>query len=159
MLKIDGAKPLFGRTPKRAEWRFLETVANDMRDHIDSNELKLICDIAQKGDMKRYMELKDYWGLQSINPSVQPVGLRDACLYQLSSLLIKTQWEEDLTIEQISNAKAKFDLFEQNMRVYNRYGYAKLVFSEDPKVNTYLSRIRHFIKGVLGPLDIKKVQR
>lgn len=159
MKKQDGVKPLFGRTPKRAEWQLLEVVALELKDHIDSNDLKVIRDIAQKGDMERYQSLDDYWGLHSINSLVQPVGTRDACLYQLSSLLKKTQWDDTLSPLQIDNAKITFDGYEREMREYNRRGYSALSFSDDPLVNTWLTRMRHWIRSVLGPLDFDDVQR
>lgn len=159
MLKQDGVKPLFGRTPKRAEWRLLEAVALEMEDYIDSNDLKVIRDIAQKGDMARYQELDSYWGLHSINPLVQPVGIRDSCLYQLSSLLKKTQWDDELSPLQIVNATTTFMGYEREMRAYNRNGYEALAFGKDSSVCSWLSRMRHFIKQALGPLDYDKVQR
>lgn len=159
MLKQDGVKPLFGRTPKRAEWQLLEAVALELKDYIDSNDLKVIRDIAQKADMKRYQELDSYWGLHSINSLVQPVGMRDACLYQLSSMLKKTQWDDELSPLQIANATTTFMGYEREMREYNRRGYEALAFNVDPKVNSWLSRMRHWISQVLGPLNLDDVQR
>lgn len=159
MLKQDGVKPLFGRTPKRAEWRLLEAVALELKDHINSDDLKVIRHIAQKGDMEFYQELGDYWGLHSINSLVQSVDIRDACLYQLSSLLRKTQWDDSLSVLQIANATTTFLGYEREMRLYNREGFSTLAFNDDPEVNGQLSRIRHWISQVLGPLDFSNVLR
>lgn len=155
----DGAMPLRGRIPSRAEWRLLERAALDMKDHIDANDLKLIRDICQKGDVLRYAELHEYWGLQSINPSVQIVGIRDACLYQLSSLLNKIQWSENISDRQKAKALDKFYSYERNMREYNRVTYRDLSWSSDTKVQIMFQRMQDFITEVLGPFDFKKASR
>lgn len=157
--KRTGTQPLLGRTPKRAEWRLLEALALDLKDHIDHNDLLVIRDICQKADIVRYSELSEYWGLHSIQPSVQPVGTRDACLYQLSSFLEKMQWDDDLSPHQVDAATAKFVEYEQRMRIYNRSGYRDLTFSNDPQVNVWLTRMQHFCRIVLGRLDLDVVQR
>jgi len=159
MKKQDGTLPLAGRTPLRAEWRLLERAATDMKDYLDANDLKLIKDICQKADVERYLQLGEYWGLQSIDPRVQMVGTRDACLYQLSSLLKKTQWSDSITVSQQEQATAKFLDYERSMREYNRNGYRALTWSNDPKVNIWLTRMQSFISEVLGPLDFKSVTR
>nr|QIS88037.1 MAG: RNA-dependent RNA polymerase [de Gerlache virus] len=157
--KRDGRMPLSGRTPANAEWRLLERAAEDMRDYLDANDLKLIKDICQKADIERYRQLDSYWGLQSIDPRYQMVGTRDACLYQLSSLLKKTQWTSELSSLQKDNATKLFLEYERKMLAYNRDGYRALSWSDDPKVQTWLARMQHFIQKVLGPLDMGKVLR
>lgn len=159
MKRQDGNKPLQGRTPLNAEWRLLERAAEDMKDYLDANDLKLIKDICQKADFERYQQLSEYWGLQSINPQLQIVGPRDACLYQLSALLGKTQWSESITEPQKDKATQLFLEYERKMREYNRDGYRALSWSDAPKVNAWLSRMQLFISKILGPLDKQSVMR
>lgn len=157
--KRVGELPLFGRMPKHAEWKLLELFANDLKGFIDNNELKLIKDICQKKDFLRYLELDEYWGLHSIQPSLQPVGTRDACLYALSSFLQKQAWTTEISDVQSNNALLKFHHYEERMRSYNRDGYRALTWSDDASVHLQVSRIQQFIADVLGDFSFEKVTR
>lgn len=159
MEKQVGDLPLFGRMPKDAEWRILGRLALDVREYIDYNDYKLIIDICQKKDFDRYLELGEYWGLHSINPGNAIVGLRDACLYQLSSFLEKQSWSSKISDAQRNKALEKFYNYESRMRDYNRNEYRDLFFSEDATVNSYVSRMQAFIARVLGDFCFKKVTR
>lgn len=157
--KRVGVLPLFGRMPKNAEWKLLELLAQDLKGFIDNNDLKVIIDICQKKDFDRYLELDEYWGLHSINPNVQIVGTRDACLYNLSSFLRKQSWSTEINDLQKQNALVKFHQYEARMRAYNRVDYRGLTWSCDALVNVYFSRIKQFIAEVLGDFDFNKVTR
>lgn len=159
MKKQVGDLPLFGRLPRDAEWRLLERIANDVREFIDYNDYKVIIDICQKKDFDRYLELGEYWGLHSIDPSNSIVGTRDACLYQLSSFLEKQAWSTTISEPQKTKALDKFFHYESRMRDYNRITYRKLFFSEDATVNAYVSKMQRFISNVLGEFDFNKVNR
>lgn len=155
--KRVGDLPLFGRLPKNAEWRLLERLSLDMSSFIDQNDLKVIRDICQKRDFEAYLSLDEYWGLHSIDPSITIVGTRDACLYQLASLLRKQTWSTTISEQQILNATLKFRKYETHMRQYNRVDYRKLTWSDDHRVNMYVSRMQSFIASVLDTFSYEKV--
>lgn len=159
MNKQVGDMPLFGRMPKSAEWRLLETLSLDLKGFIDGNDLKVIRDICQKKNFDAYLQLDEYWGLQSIDPSTQIVGTRDACLYLLSSFLLKQSWSTEISETQVNNALGKFHLYEERMRSYNRVDYRKLFWSDDATVHNQVSRMQSFISNILGTFEYKKVFR
>ena len=138
----------FGRIPKHPEWRLLRALVDDVTPYIDANDRKVIIDIVDKRDFQRYLELGEYWGLQSIDPVHHCSTVsRNASLYLLSSFLKKWRCNdanlEETTIE-------TFLSYEAHCYAYNKEGYRELSWSDDATVQLHYARMMLFIEQVLG---------
>lgn len=157
--KANGVKPLRNQKIVHAEWSLLRALAEDLSPFVDRNDCKVMRQIAAAENFADYETLGDYWGLQSINPTHHSSTYqRDASLYLFSSFLSK--WVDKTNHEDLVEPTLElFHEYERHCRSYNREGYRRLTWSDDPEISLYYGRMLKFIEEVLGVLDMRVVYK